>query len=368
MEDIPAPILITPSENEKILSSNTFKIESDKKNAFEITISRTLTKIVLEGKSNIEIESLIYYSQKSIEELKENKYFLMFDNLTEIYDEIINLIKNNNPQYIEDNNKLIISIPVSTTKIKEIILEMNKKEKTDKEKINELYSIIYNLKSYFTNQINELSAKIEKQNIKIIELQKKLEEKNKSEANIIKNVDNNIDIFKDSIIINNNMNYISNLKKWISPDNKFFTTKLLFRKSLNGDSFEEFHKLCDHKGKTLVLIQAEEGFIIGGYTTHDWDISEKWYYDNDSFLFSLTKGQIFEHKKNMVSILGKKNCGPWFAYIGFRCFGKQNLSGREFLYKNEEESSFKNYEKIIPNEKKNRNFNVIEVEIYQINK
>ena len=30
-------------------------------------------------------------------------------------------------------------------------------------------------------------------------------------------------------------------------------------------------------------------------------------------------------------------------------------------------SSFKNYEEIIPNEKKNRTFNVTEVEIYQIN-
>ena len=44
-------------------------------------------------------------------------------------------------------------------------------------------------------------------------------------------------------------------------------------KSSNGDSYEEFHKLCDNKGTTLVLIKAKEGFIIGGYTIHDWDIS-----------------------------------------------------------------------------------------------
>ena len=50
----------------------------------------------------------------------------------------------------------------------------------------------------------------------------------------------------------------------------------MFRKSTNGDSFEEFHKLCDNKRTTLVLIKAKEGFIIGGYTTHDWDISGKY--------------------------------------------------------------------------------------------
>lgn len=72
------------------------------------------------------------------------------------------------------------------------------------------------------------------------------------ECNSIKNVNKeNINVFEESLIINNNANYISNLKKWISPDGRAFTSKLLFRKSTNGDSFEEFHNLCDKKGKTL---------------------------------------------------------------------------------------------------------------------
>ena len=123
----------------------------------------------------------------------------------------------------------------------------NKPEKTDIDKINELYSLIDNLKSSFQSQISKLSAKVEQQNNQIIELQKKLE------CNSIKNVINkeNINVFEESLIINNNANYISNLKKWISPDGRAFTSKLLFRKSTNGDSFEEFHNLCDKKGKTL---------------------------------------------------------------------------------------------------------------------
>ena len=90
----------------------------------------------------------------------------------------------------------------------------NKPEKTDTDKINELYSLIDNLKSSFQSQISELSAKIEQQNNQIIELQKKLE------CNSIKNVINkeNINVFEESLIINNNANYISNLKKWIQMD------------------------------------------------------------------------------------------------------------------------------------------------------
>ena len=91
-----------------------------------------------------------------------NKYFLMFDNLNEIYDEIINLIQNNNPSLIEEKNKLLISIPLSTTKIKEIIIEINEKEKSDKEKIEDLYLMINNLRSSYNKQINELNKIIDK--------------------------------------------------------------------------------------------------------------------------------------------------------------------------------------------------------------
>ena len=81
----------------------------------------------------------------------------------------------------------------------------NNPEKTDTDKINELYSLIDNLKSSFQSQISELSAKVEQQNNKIIELQKKLE------CNSIKNVNKeNINVFEESLIINNNANYISN--------------------------------------------------------------------------------------------------------------------------------------------------------------
>ena len=140
----------------------------------------------------------------------------------------------------------------------------------------------------------------------------------------------------------------------------------MFRKSNNGDSFEEFHKLCDNQGKTLVLIKGEEGFIIGGYTTKNWDKSGNWYKDNNSFLFSLTNGQIFPIRKNMDSIRGSKESGPWFAYIGFRDKGKKNLTQGYFHYHDEGDRSFENYDKIIPNEKRDRAFDVTEVEIYKI--
>ena len=60
--------------------------------------------------------------------------------------------------------------------------------------------------------------------------------------------------------------------------------------------------------------------------------------------------------------------GPWFAYIGCRDGGKSNLTQGTFYYKDKEEMSFENYNEIIPNEKKDREFKVKEIEIYKIDK
>ena len=52
----------------------------------------------------------------------------MFDNLDEIYEEMLSLFKNNKIYTIEENNQLNIKISLSNTKIKEMKIILNKKE------------------------------------------------------------------------------------------------------------------------------------------------------------------------------------------------------------------------------------------------
>ena len=353
-------------DDEKILDSQTLEIESDKKNKIEIKIMKKVTKIIFEAKNKTSIEPIIYYSKQTIEEIKMNKYFLMFDNLEEIYDEILNLMKNNKVYLTKENCRLIINIPLSNTKIKEIKIVLNKKEKSDKDKIDDLYLIIDNMKSYYNKKIDELSNINQQQNNKINELNDKIENL-KEIINEIKEskIENAKTIFNDSLILNKNNDYISNLNKWINQREGQFKTQLLFRKSINGNSFNDFHRLCDNQGKTLVLIQTLNNLIIGGYTSKDWDTSEIWYKDDKSFLFSLTKGRIFPIKKNFEAIRGSTELGPWFAYIGFRDRGRNDLTQGIFYYRIDDES-YENYNEIIPNDKKDTFFDVKEVEIYKI--
>ena len=371
MDEILSPITLSAKEdNEKILDSQTLEIESDKKNKIEIKIMKKVTKIIFEAKNKTSIEPIIYYSKQTIEEIKMNKYFLMFDNLEEIYDEMLNLMKNNKVCLTEENSRLIINIPLSNTKIKEIKIVLNKKEKSDKDKIDDLYLIIDNMKSYYNKKIDELTNINQQQNNKINELNDKIENL-KEIINEIKDsknqskIENAKTIFNDSLILNKNNDYISNLNKWINQREGQFKTQLLFRKSINGNSFDDFHRLCDNQGKTLVLIQTLNNLIIGGYTSKDWDTSEKWYKDDKSFLFSLTNGKIFPNKKNCAAIYGRKDLGPWFAYIGFTCGGRNDLTQGIFYYRYGDEC-YENFKEIIPNDKKDTYFDVKEVEIYKI--
>ena len=88
--------------------------------------------------------------------------------------------------------------------------------------------------------------------------------------------------------------------------------------------------------------------------------------DDKSFLFSLTKEKIFPSKKNCEAIFGSKTNGPWFAYIGFINRGRNNLTQGKFYYKSKDEERYDNYNDIIPNDKKDVDFNVKEVEVYKI--
>ena len=155
------------------------------------------------------------------------------------------------------------------------------------------------------------------------------------------------------------------MNKWINQREGKFNTKLLFRKSINGNSFDEFHRICDNQGKTLVLIQTDNNLIIGGYTTKDWNTSGKWYNDDKSFLFSLTNKRIFPIKKNYHAIRASKELGPWFAFIGFRDGGKNDLTQGKFYYRLGDES-YENFNEIIPNNNQDTDFDVKEVEIYKI--
>ena len=66
------------------------------------------------------------------------------------------LLNKNQSKIFEETNQIYINIPIENIKIKEILFVVNEITKNDSEKINELFSIISNMKQ----EIKEFKEKI----------------------------------------------------------------------------------------------------------------------------------------------------------------------------------------------------------------
>ena len=76
-------------------------------------------------------------------------------------------------------------------------------------------------------------------------------------------------VFESSLIIKEEIHQ-SALQSWLPPN---VTCSLLYRASTDGFTPADFHRCCDNKGPTLVLIKSGE-CIFGGYTSQSWESYE----------------------------------------------------------------------------------------------
>ena len=92
--------------------------------------------------------------------------------------------------------------------------------------------------------------------------------------------------------------------------NKF---ELIFKMSENGTKSEDFHKYCDDKGPTLILVKTTKNKIFGGFTPLDWKKNGDQLYDksNQTFIFSL----------NLMKIYNMINNGGKAIYCSINLFG-----------------------------------------------
>ena len=77
---------------------------------------------------------------------------------------------------------------------------------------------------------------------------------------------------------------------FISQELKQVSKKLgetLFVASKDGQSSSHFHKACDGKGTTVVIVLTTSGNIFGGYAGSSWTSSGSYYAASTSFLFRL---------------------------------------------------------------------------------
>ena len=218
---------------------------------------------------------------------------------------------------------------------------MNELKNNYNKEIHENKKEIKSLKNEKHNQNNEI---------------KKLKEQMKSMLKHIESKEN-ISELKNSLIINNNIEYYKSIKNWINPDKKI-KGELLYRLSIDGDQISTFHLLCDNKGPTLTLFETKEGNKGGIYTPLSWDSNSEWKNDMKTFMFNLNKNQKYKKLKNENSIYCNNSYGPWTYGFGF-C---GNMRKIDHVGSNIN-SQYEKGAEILPN---NSDFEVKEVEVYKI--
>ena len=348
------------NENEKEL---VFKLEtevySDKDNYFFVIFT-------FKANSFLEINAIqkndlfknVFYNKFSPEIIKENEYFIQFDDINEIWNKFSEIIKNKEIKIFESKDSLIISISLPSSQVKdEITFQLNKNIKNDKEQINDLTNIVLEL----GKEVTELKNIIKYQNYIIDGLKQKMNDW--PEYKIILNEKLLIRNMENSLIINKEQN--SRIKDWINPI-KNIKGELLYRLSRDGEKISTFHKLCDNKGPTLTLFQVEFGDKCGFYTPFNWDCYSGLKCDTETFMFNLNKNKKYKKKNNDQSLWCYHDHGPWTASIGFNAqFDNQmkriqhrGLRCNDFYEKGAE---------ILPNNTNNRKFfDIKEVKVYKI--
>ena len=156
----------------------------------------------------------------------------------------------------------------------------------------------------------------------------------------------------------------------ITKDNISF--KLVYRASRDGDSAEEFHKRCDDIGPNITLIITDKKVKFGGFTVKNWsepkesetkgNSEEGKKKDKDSFCFSLTNLKTFQYEEEKDrAIFCFENLGPAFSKKIFSVNDNMLTDGGCFI-----KEEIKNLEKVDDNSEFEENFNIKELEVFEI--
>jgi hypothetical protein len=343
--------------------------------------------------------------------LKNNKFFNIFDNISEVIKEIINLFDDNIEQNIslsfDKNNyeKLFLKLkfPFLAKRNKDITLELLCKGINDKNINNYLYKEIILLQksdNLIQKEIEELKRQNEIINSRLFSLENIVEiisQKN--------NKTNKIDVFFKNQIQNQTPNQTPNelqnqnkqtpgedknkidskiitneehihflndrlLQDKDVPKGKNVVYKLLYRCSKNGEKSKIFHELCDGFPQTLTVIRTTKGKTFGGYTEQTWkDDTQKLgklKKDNKAFLFSLDNKKIYNICEQ-PAIWCHDSYGPCFYGKGnFGIYSKEKLVNSIMKTNKAKESTYKGMNKDYELTDGEETFNALEIEVFQI--
>ena len=152
------------------------------------------------------------------------------------------------------------------------------------------------------------------------------------------------------------------LTRKINKFNQRLTLNLLYKATADSDKASVFHEKCDDAKSTLVLIETDKGRRFGGFTTCSWAgecVDKK---DEDAFVFSLDKMQIYENIPGEDAIGCYPKFGPIFLGCQIRIYDNAFTKGgttfeKGLNFNTEEDFELTGGERL---------FNVKDIEVYEV--
>ena len=152
------------------------------------------------------------------------------------------------------------------------------------------------------------------------------------------------------------------LTRKINKSNKKLSLTLLYKATVDSDTAEAFHEKCDDAKSTLVLVETDKGKRFGGYTTCSWGgdcIDKK---DEDAFVFSLDKMEIYENIPGEDAIGCYPKFGPIFLGCQIRIYDNAFTKGgttfeKGLNYNTEEDFELTGGDRV---------FKIKEIEVYEV--
>ena len=161
-----------------------------------------------------------------------------------------------------------------------------------------------------SDKITNLEIKINNLTERIIFLENKLE---KLESK------NKVNLYGTSGRILKTEEDFKELFSFISGNNER-QFRLLYSPTFDTNTKEDFHKNCDNKGSTIVLVETSNGRRFGGFTSLSWKSNNQWVNDPCACIFSFDTHKKYKLLLPQYSYYGGSGYGPHFGYsdqLGF---------------------------------------------------
>lgn len=343
----------------------------------QLLMNKTSSEIQITVSKTNQYPSLYYESSYSLTELtKIHSSFTEIESIESAMATLYKIISNNQINIIQGSKSIILSLQIPTTH-EEAAFTLNLNTSTiDKDAlIEELTTTVGYLNckiEALTQKINHLDSntvKLDQFNEMIRRIERVstgLPSYNSIFVNpsLNQNLVNRFRAMTSNDILINIEEERNMICQWIAPGKRIKMT-MIYKASYDSFTANTFHTKCDYYPKTLVLIKTEQGIRFGGYTEVTWNNDVDFKADNNAFLFSIERMEKYPITEGTpCAIYCRYDFGPTFGE-GFDLCINDNAKHTNGNYSNFPTSYGRGFEKHALTSG-NVNFNVIEIEVYQI--